>query len=609
VSVQGDINMHFAERAALQMDGVRLSIEMLQRVGIGPESQCWALWMPSWTRTHTNVDASHPKPGHLVISPFHPDDWPCLIHFTLKLHDATGTVHNAIKALAAERVNILSHSFTPTGHNHGTLDAVGTLSDLLGRKFLANWRAADSPPRTTDDVETQKILSRKWAPLVLDRLRRIVQHIYCADSTTHFLRPRFASDPKEQPDPTEVRGLAYHPYWLPARVKAFAETQHVNAVEVRWLQYPAFYWFYGCSDEPLQLQCNESGRLTVHARAKEHFRQGLGFSIPKGRHLAPALAYVDPETHFIRIMPYRISADDPYSVTVRHTLYSSGSSTRVDDRSRGLLQVFSKQLNDAGGADVWHMTNRIHHLRAPNDVTDITFIVTDRRVESFSSETGEEVPRLAQRLNECLSPKAITAALAGANFRHKRATLITQPPRIERIACNRVFVSTRFNWWQNRESASSRNSKRLKEQSARRAKEGKLARSHTKRVLRGLGYELEMTPPQHGPALPVIHQDVTTRIRSCAGLLQIVPAPIGLRTRDRKEHLEWMLFELGIARGANIPVQIVLQADNDDSFELRLAAYRTIGGVLVHRWTTASDLRDAIEQAINSLHAEISEPV
>lgn len=234
--------MFFSHKAAMSLKGVSLPLDAIRQLQIADGSPCWGMWLRYWKKENDEKTRDD-YPAHLVVCPFHPSTWPCLLHVSLKLEEESGSVFKALSALSDCGVSILSIVCAPSGHNHETLDLVGTIPSILESEAMESLRQIMKINASIDDLARQKIITEKWAEPVLRRIEKFKKDFNLAEEKSTFLRKRYKDKITEE---KSTSGLAYNPNYLtPETWQAIGESHGMEAVKISWLQYPAFYRYHG----------------------------------------------------------------------------------------------------------------------------------------------------------------------------------------------------------------------------------------------------------------------------------------------------------------------------------------------------------------------------
>lgn len=535
--------MFLSERAVLGRTFISITSDAFRRIGIRPDSTCWGVWLP-----YQNLDLPpdrHPKgyPSHLAISPFRPETWPCLLNIRIKLNDRAGVVHTAMRHLADNGLNVLSHAFSQSGHNHGTLTAIATVPGLLNDNRLSRTirsrldRDSGAPP-----IEAHSDLDgrQQWVNDVLRYISSLEsallkKHNDSAASDGGFLRPRFL---RKRADSNSC-GLAFDLRSVPGDLRSIAARQFPHAITIAWLQYPAYYWFHcAAADQPIALKSDSTATyLTVDTLSENQFLRSLPDDIQRDPHIIrPALVSIEPAASIVRVMPFRTADGEPLEITIAHYYRNSNDTHSTGQRSTGLLGSLTGIIKQSGG-NLWHMSNGIEKLTPTEDSSTIKIIVTEAR--PLGNRPHDLRTELQAAFSRCMPP---ATGLLPANTEIK-------PPRIRKFDCLHLFVSKRQDWWIGSDGA----------------KYGESFAKHLDATIRSQGCEMITNPSSDPLDNGVLRDNIVSQIQSCHGFVLVIPNSIAKDPAGA----QWLQFELGVACGVGMPT-LILAEDRSTSLQAAL---------------------------------------
>lgn len=520
--------MQYGDEAVLTHDGIWIPAKPLEMIGIVDTSACWASWVPDWTQEST----PDRFPDHLIISPFHPEIWQCLLHISLKLEDREGTAHAAIRSLTRADVELIAHHMTPTGHHHATLSMVGTVPELLCSERARRWNQLRPDERRASDRDVRIAATREIAEPVFRAMMRIADAVNTDNAKEQFLRRRFVADPGVGED--RPWGLAFDPRYLSDDIQERSVRQMIHGVSIRWLQYPAFCWLFGDTRSPIHLTYERRDEcLRVTERSTAVYREKLARVTAKETlsrdDVARAIVCVDAEAHYARLMPNRMRDGQPwliwadYNNAVSQSRLAEGAFSRS---SRGLLSALTGSLLDSG-ANLWHTSSRILEAGDGVERARMRFWVTRSHARTdLSDETW------AESTKGSLADPKLTRHLEGVRI----VDANTEP-----VTAYTVFVSTKAGWWR---------------------AQGNRVREAVVAQLKRLGIKHEVSMERDTPRKAEhARADALEKIRRCTGFIQILPK-IGGRVPTGR--LEWLAFELGTALTLRRPRVILCDNSGDD---------------------------------------------
>lgn len=565
--------MIHGECIILSENGLRVPLKQLELIGIGADSNCWAVVVPDRSMNqppeHDSRTLAHPP--HLVVSPFHPATWLLLLKIVLRVNDQIGALHTAIHALSKLRVNILAHHFTPSGHNHGTLTLIGTARTPKMGNLRREWISWTRRNPNANIHARQKHIQKAFFARLLQAADLTSNAIRDRHSAEPFLRDRFLYAPEcRRVKKATAVGLIVDPRQLSVSLARRFFQHTVKAIDIEWLQFPAYHWFFGDTDNAIQLHCDPTThQLRVIPEHKKRYHKALSQVWgPAGNSAVPAIASLDTEARSARIIPLRRAYGDHYRVSLT---YECDAGATRGTGSVGLLASLTAQLKQSG-ATIWHMSNRIHQLGEHRESADIEFWVAD---PMMNPKRAQQFP---QRIVECLEDRS------GAGW--PRAVRIISGPLVRRVTARSVFVSTRTAWWTDRRTSA--------------------VPQMVEDLLHERGYEIRVCPSEDHPGSP--RDDAVKQIAACDGVLQIIPK-LWTDTADPQTiSMHWMLLEWGIAIGSGKPCVLALECYTDQDRAKWFDAYRVAGNVLIEQWDSrkpADVLRDQLAMAVQRLDAKL----
>ena len=540
--------MIHGESVIVNKSGLRIPLKQLELIGIGAGTCCWALIfndLPITGASYWNGRATA-HPPQIVISPFYPDNWLLLVRIVLRLEDTAGSVHLALAALAGCHVNILSHHFTPGGHNHGTLSLVGTVQTQEIARIRDKWKQRSAELKTCD-IATKQGLLRDYLPTLLAAVRNVRTHILKAHRESAFLRERFLPREESSAEKSPIRGLLVDHHNLDGETHAEISLHEIKSIEVEWLQFPAFHWLFGDLDNIIRLRCEaETGRLVVLEEDADKYHAALQ-NVLRRKKSVPAIASLDTEARFARLIPSRPIYGEQFRISFTHYCKLDNGEK---DGARGLLAALSKQLAEAG-SQIWHMSNRIVHHSDVIETARVEFWVAD----------ANHPPRDSTAFVEHLKNRVVHAVNG-----LPQTMRITEGPAYQRVTARRVFVSTRTDWWFDRNAST--------------------VPKLVEELLQERGLEPRVCPSKDYAGTP--KRDAIKEIASCDGMIQLLPNPWPEAIDPKQAEMQWMLFEWGIALGNRKPCVLAVECFNKADLQKWQQAYRVSEGELFACWDSRS---------------------
>lgn len=564
--------MLYGDEAVLTASGVRMAQKPLELIGINHDSSCWGAWVPNW---NPEVD---PKayPDHLLISPFHPETWHCLLHITLKLEDEEGTAADAFDALNHAGVDLLSHHMTPSGHHHATLHVVGTLPEVLARPEARDWQQRSRVDRDYNSENVKKAAAHLIAQPVLEAARQVHDQIVDRNQRQSFLRHGFlTTDPKGKLE--SVGGFVFNPKDIVGDVASWAVGQSIPTISVRWLQYPAFFWLYGDTGNVMQFDCGDGTEyLKVISESRRVYADGLLRVSSGGKdaehYQARSIVCVDSEAHYARIMPNRLIDGEPCLLWVNYD--TDVAMSRMDEdapnyTARGLISRLATTIRQSGG-NLWHTSNQVLQASNGRERAKIRFWITRSRTRANELSSGAVwADKIADNIKD----------LGKDQGWPPQARIISS--EAHPVTAFSVFISTKENWW-------------LRESSGGRVRGQVLNELHRLGIKPELSIGHE-TDREGGP-----WRDAIAKIKRATGFIQIVPKD---HCRVPEAIRPWLTFELGVANSLSLPVVLLCEDDGND-----VPAWKTAYQGMAHDlYIDSFNLRGTDEQIAESVRCAIAE--
>jgi hypothetical protein len=513
--------MHFGDLITILEDGIRVSEEELEPIGIVDGSTGWAVWLPD---LRALADKSRdPRPSHLIVSPFAVSAWPILVRVELKVDDKRGAMSAATKILRDEGLNILAIDGTPTGHHHATLNIIGEALPIKAQgagnilSHAAGWDARD---RHFNNSDIWTYCCKTLAPEMLRYTAKLTQSIVDAncqekEATGHgFLREAFFDSKRV------LRGVLYGHEDLPADVAELGKVHAATAVQCTWLQELAFFWVYHTNRDNgirFSYDARTSRLFTALPADTASFRAEVSS-------FSPPFKSITAINSFEQYMRVTLSQADRWGQTVRVTIPFEATFAEKQN-TLGFQHEICKHLEDRFNLrKVSISTQELSDSREKGELTLLLSTSTNAPVDQAAmAEISSRVECAAKNIGEHISVH----------------------PTVSRLGARRLFLSAKYVW---------------------------LSRSDPRyRVVRDLaafhGFELvDARSPSSVQGFPIrTYENITeTAIRlmqCCDAVLQIIPIVA-------KDELQWLLFESGAARALARPTVLCVECRDSAQREL-----------------------------------------
>lgn len=575
--------MHYGEQVTLTELGILISAKELELIGIADHSRCWGVWLPEWLPTSTDS----PRTPHLLISPFHPNTWPALFRITLKLDDSQGSLRRAADSLASLGLNIISHNCAPSGHSHATLNVLAYSPEVL--KTLSNLGFSPTTfhqsthDRSLINPDLRRRASTEFATLILSASVSIERSILEAHAADAFLRETFLLPDQEiiaRARPGKPRGLAFEPTLLreyldeapldvhgrlgppsstsevAARNDFLVQANSVPAVSCTWLQYPAFFWLYGENPvNPILFAFDAArGLLAVDPTSRDVYTS----RIPKVLESPiKTITSLDTQAHYVRVILSDAATSPHLSIKVR---YKTAQTSLFAPAGLGLLATLSRAI-ETRDINLRRLSNRILCMGDRVEAAEICFVGAPH---TLSIESRDEIKH----------------GIMDAASKHRQ--VILEHVAVDLVGAEKIFVSSRAFWLHDtRQYFTTLLRKRLAAD----------------------GFEMDTSPGLDPGIRKSVTDDAVQRILASDGLLQIIPKFRGWDKGGGKDS-QWLLYELGVARGAEKLCEICVDAIDEDELNkwrevLKVSRDRVLW--MFNGEADSSRILDAIEKGIQAL--------
>lgn len=534
--------MQYGSVVTVLNDGIRISEDQLEPIGIFDQSECWGVWLPdpNWSLN----DGKQP-PEHLVVSPFPPSSWPLLFRVELKLDDTAGTLSDALKVLNDEGFNILGIQGTPTGHRHATVTIIGESVEIKVKKSRLLLERGDFPEETRDfkNKALQSYIHTQLAPEMLGYSDRIRTKLLEADKNSMFLRstfldpghPQFGSFYQDR----YKQGLLYSlDRFDDPKAKGLSQEQHIPAVTCRWLQNLAFFWLYGRSanDNDAERFEYKSFSWTLKPKQERACRE-FGARVAIFKPPFRTIAAFNLDEDYVRLM---LSDRDLPDRTAFVKLTYQAAVTRAS--TKGFQ---------------YHIYNGIKDSLILRSVSLTTNSRSNKREDCKLYLLASRKDNIELRKQDNKGPfdeakaKISAAVTAATTYLTEQGCTISVEPEVAPLRSRILFFSTRFEWL-----------------AAKEPLYDDLVREAAK-----WGFKLITDWEQKRDALvemltqgeTKIDERVLKIIRGSDALALLIPESV-LKEDPAKhgpeaEGLHWLLYEYGIAKGLNKKCVVYVDGD------------------------------------------------
>lgn len=485
--------------------GFQIDPKVVQPLGITDNSICWAVRVPDPREHNEGENRWATRSPHILISSIHPESWPFLLRFEIRLRHAPGMIHRVSSIVAKNGFNIHFGESAATGHHHATWNVVVEASnvrhafgDKLSRHYLAKKRTVVNASLRK---LTNRLAERMYAAAVDFRRKLIDLHNSEVPPSkvvedVGFLHNRIVQHYQLLHNPSE---------FAKQDTRDAAERDLPEAVGFHWMQNLAFFAVYGEVLRPVQFQYFADRGLLKPASTRDFsdLLEDTDFSPSPTR----AAASIDSAEHYIRLVPISqtrvkerlICVDLNYDLVFRDL----GPNCQT---SRGLWRDVSRTVQGKD-INIIRMANAVSYRDANSEAGCISLVgeSAHRADDALLSSIRTEVEKI-----QPVNPK---------NF---KSTAI-----VRRFPDQEVFISMRnemhdADWYRNTITECAREN----------------------------GLQPIIVRDPHGKSLT---QEVDSRLMGCHAFFQLIGFSESEYKEKKDPNLTWLFHEFGVATGRSLP--------------------------------------------------------
>jgi hypothetical protein len=595
--------MYFRDDIIITGRGLRIRAKALNPVGIADESVCWGIAVPP----APNEENRTPD---LLISAFHPKSWHILFKLTIELIDEPGVLLRVLKLINDEKkqFNILSTQCAPSGYKHATWNIIGEALDdkneiekplerAIEEDFFKDIDAfadANEPfrkrlTRTVSgrmlrygyDLENLLLNEDKLAKnnpqdeVFLKRINRDNTLLFSFDDDLTWFSDSNAPDiaaferfKMTLPQSVQVRWLqqlaTYRIYNHAQKNGKLKNPTHADVLDylpATWdsplrFKYDATHSFLEPQSESDKTKFREIVSKCVTERESKELRD---FPIR-------TIAAFNPDEDFFRVsLPNRDRKNNRLSIQVdyRVTLGNNSRKSTVEDISSiGLLEKVTEKISDK--LNLRYISNSLLSYSTKLEKGRITIVGGTKYNQEITDTLRAEIKAQIMAVDE-----------ARPNVKFEAST-------VNKYGAKRIFVSTRLAFLED-------------------------DKPKFKNALHDLvnryGFEMILIDGQAagqfdgaGNSIHNLEHEIAGQLSNCDAFLQIYPK---LWNRNIEKDRDWLLYELGFARGRNIPYAICI-----DEGYVKEYPNQVIEGKRFYTYRSSQDtdvMMLKIERAVKSL--------
>ncbi|HEX8247308.1 MAG TPA: hypothetical protein VF599_03915 [Pyrinomonadaceae bacterium] len=561
--------MYYGDDIIITRKGLRIRSKALNPIGIADESVCWGISVPPAPNEKERVP-------DILISEFHPKVWHVLFRITIELRDEQGTLGEVDRILNELWFNILSTQCAPSGYKHATWNIIGEALDKreLVDKSLESIMEdfhADIDAFAEENDEFRIRLTRDVSLKMLQYRLCLEEEILKRDKEENFLHKRLKANNTllywfagADEDSKVGRNIAPEIKEELTKLKAdFEEFEESlpKPVQCRWLKQLATYRIYNQAqasgnpenipiaawNNPIRFKFDAATSFLVpqSENDKEKFEEIIKQCVydkeieDKKDFPIKTIAAFNPYEHYLRvILPKkefknnRVSIQVKYRVKLNQNAFNNNGNTEEvkfqSVSSIGLLQSIAEQVRKRK-INLRYLSNSILNFSLSTEIGKISMI--GKTEEPSTKKIREEIQR----------------DLIGVAHQRKVKNLTIKSASVEKYGAKTLFLSNKFGY------ANDTN-------------------DEYKKSLWNLAnlYGFEVISLENPSTVQhidtekgsVLENIVTEHIKKSHAFLQIYSK---LQTKDAEKQTDWLLFELGVARGFGIPYAICIDELIDKS--------------------------------------------
>lgn len=594
--------MYFRDDIIITSRGLRIRPKALHPIGIADESVCWGIAVPPAPNEQNRTP-------DLLISAFHPSSWHILFKLTIELIDEPGVLLKVVKLLNEKKqINILSTQCAPSGYKHATWNIIGEALDekdsinagleIAIKDFYKDIDAFDDA-----NLPFRKLLTHKVSGRLLKYGYDLESHLLDANSLARTDSRHDFFLKRINRENTLLYSFDDDLSWFAgedgARATEFERFRMTlsQSVQVRWLQQLATYRIYnqaqkdGRLNDPNQedslkkLPATWESPLRFKYNAKHSFLepQSETDKLKFGKIVSECvtqrekdelrdfpirtIAAFNPDEDFVRVsLPNKERKNKRLSIQVDYRVALGKRSSSTDFRdvsSIGLLENVTEKVSD-----------KINLRYISNSLLSYSNSIEKGRISIIGVTKNDQ--EITEKLKNDIKGQLLTVD-------SDRPNVEFEAPKVNKYGAKKIFLSTRLAF--------------LKEDKPN-------FKNSLIDLVNSYGFmEMVFVDGQaasyfddgDNPAQNLEHE-ITERLASCDAFLQIYPR---LSNPNIEKDRDWLLFELGFARGRGMPYAICID-------EMYVKAYpnQVIEGKRFHTFRSLQDTFDMmrmIELAVKSL--------
>lgn len=287
-----------------------------------------------------------------------------------------------------------------------------------------------------------------------------------------------------------------------------------------------------------------------------------------------AIAAFDPQERYVRFVFPNRKKKISIQLKYNFALDKDGHARSGNKSSKGLLLEVTKKINK-NNINLDYVENSIISYSTEKEVGKISLIGT------FEDDRDDKVEKIVEDVKKELETGLFSNL---KNFPKDSASF---KANVSELGVKKIFISTKFDFINEIKP-------NFKVQLIK--------------TIREYGFIPTFGDPTETPARqddPDLEETISKRIKSCDGFLLLIPKQLSLTKCDKNEETDqaWLLYEFGIARGADIPFEICVDESKLDEYPVKIGLKWA-----KFRFNSSKDTEDIlkeIKKALTSLRKKL----
>lgn len=323
--------------------------------------------------------------------------------------------------------------------------------------------------------------------------------------------------------------------------------EEAETVTSRWSKNMAVFRIYSQGnikrgsianyDNPISFTYDANNELLIPRRDgdKDKYKNLVNYFASEQELPVGAIAAFDPQERYVRfVFPNR---KKKISIKLK---YDFDLVKKQNKSSSGLLKKVTEQINN-NKINLDYLENSIISYSNSKEEGIISLVGT------FEDDRKDKVETAIKSVQ-----KGLEDGLFSKNTIPKDCAKFTA--KVYELGAKQIFISTKFDFINE-----------IKPSFKEKLKE----------IVKECGFIPIFGDPTENPAKqddPDLEATISRRIKNCDGFLLLIPKQLSSAKCDSNEETEqaWLLYEFGVARGANIPFEICVDESKLDEYPIKI---------------------------------------